>query len=156
VGISPVLRASAAAIVACASISGACALRQTRPHADLGIPPCPAGIARESLLSADALQCWIGASHGRWRRLNHQSHLQALVVEVEAEDVRDAVEIARRLVGDPMAVEFSEILVYVNRPQHGELRVRRVRWTREEGYETLDYSSPAGDTPLTIRASPED
>ena len=73
------------------------------------------------------------------------------------EDVRDAVAIAQRVVADPAADEYSEILVYVSRPERGERRVRRVRWTRDGGaYDTLDYSSPAGDTPLTITASPAD
>jgi hypothetical protein len=120
---------------------------------DFGIPRCPVGNAA-SLLSADSLQCWLAAPHGRWRRLNHQSHLEALVVEVEAEDLRDAASIAQRLVGDPMAEEFSEILVYVARPQGGDLLIRRVRWTRGRGYDTLDFSSRAADTPLTIRSSP--
>jgi hypothetical protein len=119
----------------------------------LGIPSCP-DAADGHLLAADALQCWFAAPHGRWRTLNHQSHLEALVVEVEAQDLRDAVAIAQRVVADPMAGAFSEILVYVARPQRGEARIRRVRWTRGGRFETLDFSSQSGDTPLTIRSSP--
>ncbi len=128
-------------------------MRQARAPQDFGIPLCPDD-ADGRLLSADALQCWLRAPHGRWRRLNHQSHLEALVVEVEAQDLRDAVAIAQRVVGDPMAGAFSEILVYVAQPQRGEARVRRVRWTRGGRFETLDFSTHAGDTPLTIRSSP--
>jgi hypothetical protein len=130
-----------------------CATRQGRAQPNLGIPSC-ADEASGRLLSADALQCWFAAPHGRWRTLNHQSHLEALVVEVEAQDLRDAVAIAQRVVADPKAVEFSEILVYVAQPQGGEARVRRVRWTRDGTFETLDFSSPSGDMPLTIRSSP--
>ena len=30
----------------------------------------------------------------------------------------------------------------------------RVQWTRGGHFETLDFSSPAGETPLTVRSSP--
>jgi hypothetical protein len=110
--------------------------------------------AEQQLLSSDALQCWFTAPHGRWRTLNHQSHLDALVVEVEAGDLRDAVEIARRVIDDPMARTFSEILVYVSRPHGSESNIRRVRWTRHTGFETLDFSSPGSSAPLTIHSSP--
>lgn len=129
-------------------------MRRTRVQQDFGIPSCPDG-AEGHLLSADALQCWLSAPHGRWRRLNHQSHLEALVVEVEAQDLRDAVTIAERVVADAQAAAFSEILVYVAQPRPGESHIRRVRWTRGGGrFETLDFSSPAGDMPLTVRSSP--
>src|SRR5688572_27112699 len=143
----------AALFYSAALMSSACAMRQPRAQQDFGIPSCPDD-ARGRLLSADALQCWLSAPHGRWRRLNHQSHLEALVVEIEAQDVRDAVAIAEQVVADPMAGQFSEILVYVARPQGGESQIRRVRWTRGGHFETLDFSSPAGDTPLTVRSSP--
>ena len=113
---------------ACAIVSS-CAARQARAGADFGIPVCPDG-ADKDLLSSRALQCWFTASHGQWRTLNHQSHLEALVVEVEARDLRDAAEIAQHVVADPVAAAFSEILVYVARPEGREWRVRRVRWTR--------------------------
>jgi hypothetical protein len=32
------------------------------------------------------------------------------------------------------------------------LRIRRVRWTAGTGFETLDFSAPAGDAPLTVRS----
>jgi len=130
-----------------------CAARQGRVHQDFGIPSCP-DEAGGQLLSSTALQCWFTASHGSWRTLNHQSHLEALVVEVEAQDLRDAVAIAQRVVADPMAGAFSEILVYVAQPQRGDARVRRVRWTRGGRFETLEFSSQSSDTPLTIRSSP--
>jgi len=128
-------------------------MHQARAHEDFGIPSCPDD-APGHLLSAAALQCWFTAPHGRWRTLNHQSHLEALVIEVEAQDVRDAVAIAERVVADPMATEFSEILVYVAQPRPDGSQIRRVQWTRGGRFETLDFSSPAGDTPLTVRSSP--
>ena len=141
-----------AALTAGSIMSVACAMRQARVQPDLGIPSCP-DHAADRLLSAAALQCWFIAPHGRWRTLNHQSHLEALVVEVEADDVRDAVTIAQRVVADPMA-KFSEILVYVAQPRTDGSRIRRVRWTPRGRFETLDFSSPAGETPLTVRSSP--
>jgi hypothetical protein len=120
---------------------------------DYGIPVCT-DEAKKDLLSSDALQCWFSASHGRWRTLNHQSHLQALVVEVEARDLRDAVEIAQQVTEDVQARAFSEILVYVAQPRGGQSRIRRVRWTNGTGFETLDFSSPAGAAPLTVVSSP--
>jgi hypothetical protein len=80
-------------------------MHQARVHEDSAFPRVRDD-ATGHLLSAAALQCWFTAPHGRWRTLNHQSHLEALVVEVEAQDVRDAVAIAERVVADPMATEF--------------------------------------------------
>jgi hypothetical protein len=142
-----------AALICTSVLSAACAMRQGRVREDFGIPSCPQN-ATGHLLSAEALQCWFTAPHGRWRTLNHQSHLEALVVEIEAEDVRDAVAIAERVVADSMAREFSEILVYVAQPRPDGSRIRRVQWTRGGRFETLDFSSPAGETPLTVRSSP--
>jgi hypothetical protein len=126
---------------------------QARARGDLGIPPCPVE-AGQDLLSPDALQCWFTASHGHWRTLNHQSHLEALVVEVEARDRRDAIEIAQFVTRHTKAHAFSEILVYVAQPHGRESRVRRVRWTPSTGFETLDFATPAGNAPLTVVSSP--
>jgi len=119
-------------------VSMACASRRIAAP-DYGIPLCPAA-AQQDLFSPDALQCWFTAPHGRWRRLDHQSHHDALVVYIEARDVRDAETIARLLVDDPGARTYTEILAYVQveRPDVTS-RVRRVRWTRDGGFETLDF-----------------
>lgn len=139
---------------ACVLVSG-CAARQVRVSNDFGIPQCAEAAARD-LLSPEALQCWFTAPHGLWRTLNHQSHLAALVVEVEARDLRDAQVIAQLLVNDPMTQEFAEILVYVGRSLGGDSRIRRVQWTRGGGYEAFEFSSPAADTPLTVRSRPDE
>ena len=127
-----------ATLIAASVVSTGCAsLRVETP--DYGIPPCPTAAQRD-LFSAAALQCWFAAPHGRWRLLDHQSHLEALVVFVEARDVRDAETIARRLVEDPAAKAYAEILSYVHPEKpDGASRVRRVRWTRGVGFETLDF-----------------
>jgi len=125
-------------VVSVATVS-ACA-RPRPPANDFGVPNCPAR-AREALLSVDALQCWFGARHGRWRVLKHESHFDVLVVEIEAFDLRDAEEVARRFAARESA-EFSEILLYVHPEQGDRERVRRVQWTRANGIETLDFTAP--------------
>ena len=149
-----------AAAMAAAIGSSHCAARLAPPKpasagakSDFGIPACRAGAERD-LLSTDALQCWFNGRYGHWRTLNHQSHLEALVVEIEARDVRDAAAIAQRVVSGPAGTQFSEILVYVAQPAEHESRIRRVRWTRGGGFETMDYTTAAGEAPLTIRSSP--
>jgi len=118
----------------------ACAThRPTSTAADYGIRPCPAGAA-ERLLSIDALQCWFNAPHGRWRTLSHESHFAVLVVQVEAADLRDAESIARRFVAYELET-FSEILVYAQDERRTDRDViRRVRWTQETGFETLNFA----------------
>jgi hypothetical protein len=122
-------------------VGGGCASHHlTSSTADYGIDPCPSG-ASEHLLSTDALQCWFEAPHGRWRTLSHESHFAVLVVNVEATDVGDAENIARRFVADERQT-FAEILVYVQDESKDTETVRRVRWTSEAGFELLDFSAP--------------
>lgn len=124
------------ALCGVAAMSSCTTLRRA-PRNDYGVPTCPTAAAA-SLLSVDALQCWFFARHGRWRTLKHESHFDVLVVEVEALEVRDAEEIARRFVAEQEG-GFSEILVYVH-PEPGRgARIRRVQWARDNGVETLDF-----------------
>jgi hypothetical protein len=126
--------------VGCLAVT-ACAASRRRPVNDYGVERCAAA-AGESLLSVDALQCWFSARHGRWRTLKHESHLDVLVVQVEAFDLRDAEEIANRFVARERQ-EFEEVLVYVHPERPAERgRVRRVQWTREKGLEALDFVEP--------------
>jgi hypothetical protein len=92
-------------------------------------------------MSTDALQCWFTALHGRWRFVSHGTHLEALVAEVIADDLRDAEEIARDFVASESAI-YSEVLVYarVAVPESGSA-MRRVRWTRAGGYDTLEFDT---------------
>jgi len=137
-----VLTTLVAAVVAIGLGLGAlpgCAAR--RPgRFDYGIPHCAADAAH-ALLAAGALQCWFDAAHGRWRTLSHESHYDVLVVHVQALDLRDAGEIARRFVAGENGT-FSEILVYAEpEPPTGSARNRRVRWTRDTGFEVLDFTA---------------
>jgi hypothetical protein len=106
-----------------------------------GVTNCPAGAA-DAPLSVDALQCWFIARHGQWRTLSHESHFDVLVVQVEAFDLRDADEIAGRFVASGRTT-FSEILIYVQLDSRAiPARIRRVRWTPENGSETIDFTAP--------------
>jgi hypothetical protein len=131
---------TAAALIICVIASGSgCASRRV-PLADYGIPVCPVAAA-DALLSPDALQCWFAARHGRWRILSHVALYDALVVQVEAQSLRDADEIARRFTereGQP----FSEILVYTHsESRQPDAKVRRVRWTRITGFDILEFNA---------------
>ena len=86
----------AAVVFTLVAVTG-CASRRA-PRSDLGIPPCLPG-AGAQLLEPPALECWFTAAHGRWRLMTQASHLDALVVDVAADDLRDAREIARRTPG---------------------------------------------------------
>lgn len=120
------------------SVGAACASRRAS-RSDLGIPPCVAG-ANTQLLEAPALECWFASTHGRWRLMTHASHLEALVVDVAADDLRDADEIARRFVSGERH-RYSELIVYAHRePVTHASRVRRVRWTEASGYDAMEFS----------------
>lgn len=130
----------ALALALAALFSANCAPRRATVQA-LGIPSCPAGADRD-VLAADALQCWFTGAHGRWRVLGHQSHLDALVVDVEARDLRDAEPIAKQVVAGGVSDVYAEVLVYVQ--AEDAPRVSRVRWTARTGFETLEFSRPEG------------
>jgi hypothetical protein len=92
--------------------------------------------------AVDALQCWFDAPHGRWRILGHESHYDALVMHADAADLRDADDIARRIV-DVEQHDFSEILVYVESGSSPAVRIRRVQWTRHGGFAAMEFGSEA-------------
>jgi hypothetical protein len=125
-----------ALIVALVALT-ACASRRVAPS-DLGIPTCVPG-AGARLLESPALECWFTAEHGRWRLMTQASHLEALVVDVAADDLRDAGEIARLFVAGERH-RYSEIIVYTHRqPVTPASRVRRVRWTMTAGYDAVEF-----------------
>ena len=134
-------RLAAVALVA-ATVPG-CARARIKPVPDIGVTDC-APNASAALLSVDALQCWLRTPHGRWRTLSHDSHFDVLVVQVEATDLRDAVDVARAFAANQRET-FSEILVYVHEPGHSDrVRTRRVRWTKAGGFEIFDFTAPPG------------
>lgn len=123
------------AICGCASSSSGRAPARADSY---GVPRCAAA-ASDTLLSVDALQCWFDAPHGHWRTLSTESHFDVLVVRVEAYDLRDAGDIARRFVAGQRDT-FSEILTYVQPERRSRSTIRRVRWTRNGGFESFDFS----------------
>lgn len=99
---------------------------------------CPPGPV-ESYLVPDMQQCWFDAPNGRWRTLEHHLHYYSLVVEIEAESVADADEIARRFV-EVHGERFTEILLYVQaEPAERASLIRRIQWTTQSGYRTLEF-----------------
>ena len=127
------------AIAVICPLGSGCA-RYYPPRTDYGIPRCAAG-AGDDLLSVAALQCWFDAAHGRWRIVEHHSLYQELVVDVEAISLSDADDIARRFVMTA-SHRFTEMLIYV-RPEwpRPAPRVRRVRWTRAHGFESIEFGA---------------
>jgi hypothetical protein len=133
--------APAVAAILIEVVSGGCASRQHAIVGRDGVTKCPPAAA-EALLAVDALQCWFAARHGQWRTLSHDSHFDVLLVQVEAFDLRDAEEIAQQFVVNQRQT-YSEIMVYVQAPARtGVATIRRVRWTRQGGSDTLEFEAP--------------
>lgn len=66
---------------------------------------------------------------------------RALVVEVDATQVGEAIEIARRIV-TPLEGRYDEVLVYVRRGSRvSQPAARRVQWTARGGFVELDLSA---------------
>ena len=129
-------------IAAVVGVSVGCASTPKPIVSSHGVERCPTG-ADGALLDVEALECWFPAKHAQWRTLSHESHYDVLVVTVEAFDLRDAGEIASRFVANQRDT-FSEIMIYAHPPpRSGTTRIRRVRWTREQGSETFDFTAPA-------------
>lgn len=131
---------NAIAVLVVLGCPAACAAKRPIAVNDAGIPRCAAD-ASAHLLSIDALQCWFDAPHGRWRLLTQESHYAVLVVHVEVQSLRDAADIARRFVAGERE-HFSEILIYAESDAvSGPNRARRVRWTKDGGYEEVEFLS---------------
>jgi len=65
----------------------------------------------------------------------------AVVVHVEAAQLRDAEAIAQRFVDDAGS-RSSEILVYVTAESPGQRQItRRIRWAPRRGFDALEFES---------------
>lgn len=135
-------RCVVAALLLVTSGAGSCVATRGARN-DLGLPTCH--VVGSDLLAADALQCWFAGQHGRWRTLSHESHYTVLVVNVEAADLRDANDVARQFVSHHKA-SFSEILVYVRDAAADTRRIRRIRWTADAGFESIDFAAGTGSS----------
>lgn len=128
--------AGVAAVVAGEWLAG-CAVRAgERTQTDIG--SCPRRVT--NYLAAHAQQCWFNGPEGRWRTLAHELHYDVVVVEVEAATLDAAPGIARRFV-ELHGERFVEIVVYVQAERAPvPSPIRRMRWTRGGGFETLDFT----------------
>jgi hypothetical protein len=127
------LRASIVAALITALPAGALAQR-----AGTGLPPC-APTAQNDLSSPAAIQCWFKATRGGWRILVRDTHYDTAVYHVGADALDDAGEIAKAIVAGE-APSLGEMVVYVYpEPIATSSRIRRIRWGKKSGYETLDF-----------------
>ena len=72
-----------------------------------------------------------------WSVTRTRTTYHALIVDVVAQQVADAIRIATEIV-EPVRHRHGEILVYVRGPgEHGQPAVRRVQWTPGSGFTEL-------------------
>ena len=156
--------AAGVSLIYVALIVSGCALHERprdRRMDDNGLPRCPVTSATD-FTAPESLQCWFAARRAMWRITEQESHYTVLVARVAALDRRDADDIAARIVRAHRR-EFAEILVYVSTGDSGDAHssaetvlqpdernaktagraIRRVRWTADEGFETLDFTAPS-------------
>jgi hypothetical protein len=96
----------------------------------LGVEPLP----------PDGYECWFSHGTWAWRLRETLSHYDSIVVNVTLPDVDHARDVAVAIV-DAYPGAYREILLYAyenDLPQ--TLALRRVQWTPEHGYVTLDFS----------------
>lgn len=89
-------------------------------------------------LFANALQLPAPAERaGSWSVTQKRIAHHALIVDVVAREVIDAVPIATEIV-EPVRHRYDEVLVYVRGPgERGQPAVRRVQWTPAAGFAEL-------------------
>jgi hypothetical protein len=106
---------------------------------DDGIPACHPG-AVQNYLASEWQQCWYDEGAGRWRILGHHLHYDTVVMELEASTLEAADAIAHRIV-DLHQDDKREVLMYfrAGRAAGEEYPIRRIQWTRTDGYQTLEY-----------------
>jgi hypothetical protein len=74
---------------------------------------------------------------GPWSITQTRTAHHALIVDVVAQQVGDAIAIAGEIV-QPVRTRYEEILVYVRGPgERGQPAERRVQWTPARGYAEL-------------------
>lgn len=93
-------------------------------------------------LPPDGYECWFSHGTWAWRLRETLSHYDSIVVNVTLPDVDHSKDVATAIVkAYPRA--YREILLYAyenDLPQ--TLAMRRVQWTPEHGYITLDFGPP--------------
>ena len=113
-----------------------------RQRAGGRLPPCSPRVERAPR-EATAQGCWFKSPHGGWRILSHDAHYDSIVFHVGADDLEDARHVAAVIVGAE-GKALGELMLYVYaEPVATSSRIRRVRWDRVRGYETLDFGGRA-------------
>jgi hypothetical protein len=109
---------------------GALGFRLAMPAQTITVQPT-SGLARS--LNPDDARIPPGAES--WVVTTATSAHRALVVEVQAVRLEEALEIARAVVEPVLAKGYEEILVYVHPPGgFTDGPMRRVQWTPQHGY----------------------
>jgi hypothetical protein len=116
----------------------------------LGIPDCPAGAIHDPL-GPRSLECWFYTGATGWRITKRVSAHHAFIVRVEVTDLGAAPDIAHAIVKATRPA-FGEVMVYATalpRPSHAGTDdatpglVTRIRWTEQDGFDTLTFRRPA-------------
>ncbi|MSO45273.1 MAG: hypothetical protein EXQ59_00685 [Acidobacteria bacterium] len=81
-----------------------------------------------------------GATAAAWAITKATSAHQALVLDVEADHLEHALDIAMQIVEPVRTRDYEEILIYVRQPERREPAVRRIQWTPRGGYVEMTYS----------------
>jgi hypothetical protein len=116
-----------------------------RPSNDAALPPpsVTAGQTAASVLT-NALRSAGERSAGdvSWRVTQANSAHDVMVVEVEAEQLKDSRAIADEIVA-PLRNSYGEVLIYIRSPgDEAERVVRRIQWTPDTGYVETSYTEP--------------
>ena len=112
---------------------------------DVSAPPSSeeaAGDTAAALVTGALLERGRGSADGLpWRVREANSTDGIMVIDVEAERPDESMAIAEEIVA-PLADTYQEVLIYVRAiDQAADDRVRRIRWTPEDGYVETAYGS---------------
>jgi hypothetical protein len=114
-----------------------------------GIPDCPVGAIYDPS-GPRSFECWFYTGTTGWRITKRVSAHYAFVVRIEVTNLNAAPDIARVIVKATRPA-YGEVMVYASAitsppqpsvdPGQREL-VTRVRWTEQDGFDTLTFKRP--------------
>lgn len=91
------------------------------------------GVAAVVLAAAVGLGWWLMPPSGpRYRVAKRTTAHHMLVLDVETRDPEDALELTEVITRDDRS-RYEEILVFFHQPHHRRA-LRRVQWTRQDGF----------------------
>ena len=101
------------------------------------------------LVSSQAHQLRIAPPHNfstlagvDWHVIGTKSAHYAMVVDVEAQRLEDARQIAERIVTPAVSHRYEEILIYVREPGSDiNAAMRRIQWTQTGGFVEMVYEA---------------